>query len=116
MCTVHICHLDAQGLCILLITDGMGGCHCQLTSDPDGEIGTLSAGEEGRPLSMSKGSSRRGLFFFSVSKSLNSPEPWLWPSARVRTPDRKSAISSYRSVNEKQFYILGMFGFKGNCS
>lgn len=61
-------------------------------------MGTLSAGEEGRPLSMSKGSSRRGLFFFSVSRSLISPEPWPWPSARVRTPDKKSAISSCRSV------------------
>lgn len=51
--------------------------HSQLTSEPDGETGTRRAGEEGRPLSMSKGSSRRGLFFFSVSRSLNSPE--LWP-------------------------------------
>lgn len=71
------------------------------TSEPDGEMGTLSAGEEGRPLSMSKGSSRRGLFFFSVSRSLISPEPWLWPSARVRTPDKKSAISSWRSSDGK---------------
>lgn len=51
--------------------------YSQLTSEPDGETGTRRAGEEGRPLSMSKGSSRRGLFFFSVSRSLNSPE--LWP-------------------------------------
>lgn len=70
---------------------------CQLTSEPEGEMGIRRAGEEGRPLSMSKGSSLRGLFFFSVSRSLISPEPWLWPSARVRTPDKKSAISSYKT-------------------
>lgn len=58
-------------------------------------MGTLRAGEEGRPLSRSKGSSRLGFFFFSVSRSLSSPEPWPWLSARVSTPDRKSAISSY---------------------
>lgn len=73
----------------------LGCCSCsERTSEPDGEMGTLSAGEEGRPRSKSNGSSRLGLFFFSVSRSLISPEPWLWPSARVRTPDKKSAISS----------------------
>lgn len=67
-----------------------------LTSEPEGDMGILRAGEEGRTLSRSKGSSRRGFFFFSVSRSLTSPEPWPWLSARVRTPDRKSAISSYK--------------------
>lgn len=74
-------------------------------------MGTLSAGEEGRPLSMSKGSSRRGLFFFSVSRSLISPEPWPWPSARVRTPDKKSAISSCRSVMKEEKKTSEVFLF-----
>lgn len=82
----------------------------KLTSEPDGEMGTRSAGEEGRPRSMSNGSSRLGLFFFSVSRSLISPEPWLWPSARVRTPDKKSAISSCRWVRE-EIWHLGHFWF-----
>lgn len=63
-------------------------------SKHNGAIGTVSAGEDGCPLSMSKGSSRRGLFFFSVSRSRISPEPRPWLSILVRTPDRKSYISS----------------------
>lgn len=83
-----------------------------LTSEPDGEMGTLSAGEEGRPLSMSKGSSRRGLFFFSVSKSLSSPVPWLCPSDRVRTPDRKSAISSWQDRSSSKISLLVTYTWK----
>lgn len=67
-----------------------------LTSEPDGEMGTLTAGEEGLDLSRSKGSSRRGFFFFSASKSRVSPEPWPWLSVRVKTPVRKSTISSWK--------------------
>ena len=72
-----------------------------LTSEPEGEMGTpRRAGEEGRTRSRSKGSSRRGFFFFSVSRSLISPGLCPWPSDRVSTPDRKSAISSCPSAQE----------------
>lgn len=68
------------------------------TSEPEGEAGSLAAGDAGRlPLSgTSKARSlrdtSRGFFFFSASWSRGS-EP-TWPSVRVSTPVRKSTISS----------------------
>lgn len=72
------------------------------TSEPEGEAGTLAAGEVGLLVLSGKSNDRsllvksRGFFFFSASRSLGSEPEWL--SARVRTPVRKSAISSYRGV------------------
>lgn len=68
------------------------------TSEPDGEAGTLAAGEVGLLVLSGKSNDRslrvesRGFFFFSASRSRGSEPEWL--SARVRTPVRKSAISS----------------------
>lgn len=67
-----------------------------LTSDPEGEMGTLMAGDDGRDLSVSKGNSRRGFFFFSASRSRVSPEVRLGLSARIKIPVRKSTISSWK--------------------
>ncbi|TNN34176.1 hypothetical protein EYF80_055660 [Liparis tanakae] len=39
-------------------------------------------------------------------RSLISPEAWPWPSARVRTPDKKSAISSCRSLLSELLHAL----------
>lgn len=69
-----------------------------LTSEPEGEAGTLAAGEAGRLLLSGKSNDTsllvesRGFFFFSASRSRGSEPEWL--SARVRTPVKKSAISS----------------------
>jgi len=68
------------------------------TSEPEGEAGTLDAGEAGLLVLSGKSNDRsllvesRGFFFFSASRSRGSEPEWL--SARVRMPVRKSAISS----------------------
>lgn len=64
-------------------------------------MGTLMAGEDGRDLSVSKGNSRRGFFFFSASRSRVSPEVRLGLSARIKMPVRKSTISSWEEKKKK---------------
>lgn len=71
----------------------------------------MAAGEAGLLLLSGRSKDRslllesRGFFFFSASRSRGSEPEWL--SARVSTPVRKSAISSWEFWDKEWDSVLG---------